>query len=470
VTYRGPTILEALADPNLLGCLPTFHDLSGWRRWLVFLGAMYGLPLDAEGVEIFRQHTGRSSYAPPPGGWPEVVCIVGRQAGKSRIASTVAAYEAAIVGGTPGEFALVIAQDHRGAMRTLLRYAREPFEAVPLLREEIAGETADSLMLTTGITIASYPCRPQAVRGLRARFAAVDELAFFVSSEGRAVDLEMLRAVRPALATTRGRLLILSSPYGQSGALWDLHRRHFGRDDSPVLVWQASAADMNPTLPADYLERMREEDPEAYQSEVLGEFRAGLASLFDSEALDRVVMPGRRELGRVDDVHYQAFVDPSGGRSDAFTLAIGHLESRRAIVDAVRAWPAPCNPTAAVAEAKLALQAYGVGTVTGDRFAGEWPREAFRSHGISYLVAEQPKSDLYLELLAAVNSERVELLDLPPLLRELRGLERRRGSSGRDRVDHRPGSHDDVANAVAGLVVRLVGRPEVNLADYGWFC
>jgi hypothetical protein len=50
-----------------------------------------------------------------------------------------------------------------------------------------------------------------------------------------------------------------------------------------------------------------------------------------------------------------------------------------------------------------------------------------------------------LEMMSAINSGVVELLDDPALLRELRGLERRRGSSGRDRVDHRSGSHDDRA-------------------------
>ena len=70
------------------------------------------------------------------------------------------------------------------------------------------------------------------------------------------------------------------------------------------------------------------------------------------------------------------------------------------------------------------------------------------------------KSELYLEVLAAVNSARVELPDHPALLRELRGLERRRGSSGRDSVDHAQGSHDDHANALAG-VVDLLGAERV---------
>jgi len=101
---------------------------------------------------------------------------------------------------------------------------------------------------------------------------------------------------------------------------------------------------------------------------------------------------------------------------------------------------------------------YGVRAVTGDRYAGEWPREQFRARGVSYEVAAKDRSQLYLDLLPAVNAGTVELPDVPDLLREMRGLERRRGPSGRDRVDHRPGSHDDLANAAAGVVSLLAGR------------
>src|SRR5206468_9782471 len=83
--------------------------------------------------------------------------------------------------------------------------------------------------------------------------------------------------------------------------------------------------------------------------------------------------------------------------------------------------------------------------------------EGFRAHGISYRQSERDRSTLYLDLLPAVNAERVVLLDDAELLRELRGLERRRGTSGRDRVDHRPGAHDDRANAAAGALVLTLG-------------
>ena len=41
---------------------------------------------------------------------------------------------------------------------------------------------------------------------------------------------------------------------------------------------------------------------------------------------------------------------------------------------------------------------------------------------------------------------------------DINNLERRRGTAGRDRVDHRPGSHDDRANAAAGALALAAAR------------
>ena len=450
------TIVDALRDHRVFGGLPAFRDLSTWSPWLVFLKALYGLPLTAGEEEVFRRRTGRCRYVPPAGGWREVACIVGRQSGKTRICSTIAAYEA--ISATPDAdgtdlYALMLAQDQRAALRTLFSYARAPFGLVPVLEQSVVAQTIDTLQLNNGVTLAAYPCRPAAVRGVRARVVVADELAFFRSSENLPVDVEMLRAVRPTLATTGGRLIILSSPYGQAGALWDLHRTHFGKDDSPVLVWQASAPEMNPTLPADYLARMAQDDPEAYRSEVLGEFRAGVATFLDPDAIAACVPEDVRERRPVAGVTYQAFADPSGGRQDAFTVAVAHRDGERIILDCVRAWRPPFNPSGVVAEAAELLRTYLVREVTGDRFSGEWVAEAFRECGITYTVADGDRSAIYLELLPLVNASRAVLLNVPDLLRELHGLERRRGPSGRDRVDHRRGSHDDLANSAAGALV-----------------
>jgi hypothetical protein len=91
----------------------------------------------------------------------------------------------------------------------------------------------------------------------------------------------------------------------------------------------------------------------------------------------------------------------------------------------------------------------------GDKYAGQWVPSAFASHGIQFEQSARAKSDLYLDLLPLINSRSVELLEHPRLASELIGLERRTARSGRDSVDHSPGGHDDVANAVAGLCTGL---------------
>jgi hypothetical protein len=58
----------------------------------------------------------------------------------------------------------------------------------------------------------------------------------------------------------------------------------------------------------------------------------------------------------------------------------------------------------------------------------------------------------------SLNSKRVQLLDNKRLITQLYGLERRTARGGKDSIDHGPGQHDDVANAVAGALVMAAGK------------
>ena len=437
-----------------LGTFDALHPGPSWRAWRAFVAAVEGAPMSDIEHQLFRKHTGRSE--PREGGYPEAVCVVGVQSGKTSVAATLADHAA--LTGQRGTHALMLGQDHRGAMRALLRYAREPFETVPAFSREVVRQTADSIELANGVSLSAYPCRPPAIRGLRACIVVVDELAFFTATDGRPVDQEMLRVARGRVATTGGRIIVLSSPYAQAGALYEMHRKHYGQD-SDTLVWQASAPDMNPTLPADYLQRMERDDPEAYRSEVLGEFRAGVSTFFDPDALSDVIDAGVRERAPQDGVPYVGFADAaSGSGKDAFTLAIAHRDGERAVLDVCRAWRPPFNPSGVIAEAAQVLRDYRCSTVEGDRYAPGFVEEGFRSQDISYRTASRTRSELYLELLPAVNAGSCILLDDTTLIKELRGLERRRGRAGRDTVDHRPGAHDDKSNAAAGALVALGKR------------
>jgi hypothetical protein len=84
------------------------------------------------------------------------------------------------------------------------------------------------------------------------------------------------------------------------------------------------------------------------------------------------------------------------------------------------------------------------------------PRERFAIHGITYDVSTRNTSSIYSEFLPALNGRRIQLLDIPRLIGQLVGLERRVARGGRDSIGHSPGSHDDVANAACGALVQLL--------------
>jgi hypothetical protein len=196
-------------------------------------------------------------------------------------------------------------------------------------------------------------------------------------------------------------------------------------------------------------------DAAAASAEYGAEFRTDVAGFLTDDLLERstVQLPERPPLNAVQ---YFAFCDPSGGLSDSFALAIAHYEREKAALDFLREIPAPFSPEAAVASLAEDLRRYKITEVTGDHFAGEWPREQFAKRRIEYITSELSCSEIYLEFLPALSAGSVELLAHPRLRQQFLGLERRTSRVGRDLIDHSPGAHDDLCNATAGALVRVL--------------
>jgi hypothetical protein len=234
-------------------------------------------------------------------------------------------------------------------------------------------------------------------------------------------------------------------------------------------VWQADTRTMNPTVPQRIIDEATETDPDRARAEYGAQFRTDIAAFVDRAVVEACIEPGCYELPyRGAGMRYVAFVDPSGGSSDSMTLAIGHVEGKTVVIDAIREAPAPFSLDAVVREHAALLKHYRVRTVVGDRYAGEWPRKKFREHGIRYDLAELTRSELYLAALAQLNSRTVRLLDNKRLVTQLCNLERRTSRLGRDTIDHPDGSHDDVANAVAGVIALALdrGTPAVLVPNF----
>jgi hypothetical protein len=247
--------------------------------------------------------------------------------------------------------------------------------------------------------------------------------------------------------------------------MYEASQKHFGKDDSPVLFWKATTLQMNPSLDPKIVSDAYERDPIAARSEYDAEFRSDCETCFSQESVNACVIKGRLELSREKEVSYYGFVDPSGGSSDSMTLAIAHKNSTgRATLDLLREVKPPFSPERVVREFAQALSSYGLSTVTGDNYAGSWPKERFSVYGISYQPSKKTRSEIYLDLLPLLNSKRSELLDNQRLISQLTQLERHASRSGTETIDHAPGGHDDLANAAAGSLVMAAA----SSSNSGW--
>lgn len=455
-----PAADPAPADPALLLELAdALLPAASWATWKLALRDIFGLPIAAAEQAVVNDLTGRSGprTAPPA---REVWIVCGRRAGKSQIAALVAVYLACFkqYPKARGErlVGMLLAADRRQA-RVLKSYIAGLLHAVPRLEALIVKETAEEIELSNGLTIETHTSSYKSTRGYSSAFVIGDEVAFWPDDGASESAAAVLTAVRPGLATTRGLLVCITTPYARSGIVWDTYRAHYGRADSPVYVLQAPTATMNPSLDAEIVRAAYGADPEAATAEFGGCFRSDLSNLFDAEVLRACVAEGRRELPPQPGAAYSAFVDSSGGSDEAFAVGIAHRTFEgKAIIDCLREWPSPFDPLKVVAEAAALVKRYRVQTVTGDRYSAEWIVSAFREHGVTYQPSERTKSELFIETVALVNSKQCELLDHPRLLAQLQGLQRRTTRSGKDSVDHRPHQRDDLANACAGALVLAV--------------
>jgi hypothetical protein len=465
------TILRAIRDPKLFK--PWFKDPNSWVAWFAFLRALFALPMAEEDLAVYRQCTGR--IEPPAAPSTEAWLICGRRAGKSFVLALCAVFLATFHEYrrylTRGERAtvMVIARDRRQT-RIILGYVRALLTGIPMLRQMIAHETAEGFDLDNGVTIEVHVASFRGVRGYAIVAALCDELAFWPTDDAADPDYAVIDALRPGMAQfPNAMLLCASSPYARRGALHDAYKRHFGKDGDPVLVWKAPTRVMNPTVSQSVVDAAMGRDASDAAAEWMAEFRADIETFVPIEVVEQCVGDYVERLP-LQQHEYHAFCDPSGGSSDSFTLAISHKEGERVVIDCIREVKPPFSPEATINDFTVLLKSYRVDKVTGDKYAGEFPRELFRRRGITYVLCNKPKSDLYRDLLPGLNSGRIVLPRSERLINQLVGLERRTTRAGKDSIDHAPGAHDDIANAVAGAFDVIAARrpiPRLGIGNYG---
>jgi len=387
-------IIEAWESEELFR--PAFEPIENWNAWRVPLKLMDGVPLSSkEEIKHFEKCT-RRKYVKGldfDEGW----FICARRTGKSRIASVLAVHSA-LFGEwqkhlAPGEYAhiYIIAVDRRQA-RGVLEYCRGLLSYFPdVIEQELSWE----IILKTRVIISVQTASFKTSRGRSVAMLIMDEVAFLQDENSANPANEILTAVLPSLLEG-GKVIGLSSPFGKFGLLYELYKQHFGKSGSDVLIWQADAKTMRPNYSKERLDRMKKRDPVAFKSEYLAQFRDDLETYLSELDIEAVTAKGRLMIPPVSGNRYFCFVDPSGGKNDSFTFAVGHVEGNKAIVDRMQEYRAPFNPSEVVSQICPIIKTYKIYEVVGDRFAGNWCSGSFEENGIRYKVSKLSKDEIFL--------------------------------------------------------------------------
>jgi hypothetical protein len=194
---------------------------------------------------------------------PRVLLNISRQAGKSSMSGVLAVHKALT---TPGALVLILAPSERQAKETFTK-------AASLYKHDIPADSYRKLgmQLRNGSRIEALPGSERTVRG----YSGVDLL---ILDEAARVEDALYHAVRPMLAVSGGRLVMMSTPFGKRGVFFETWERGEGWERYLV-----PATDC-PRIPAEFLEEERRSLPAwVFEQEYMCQFADSEAAVFTDE-------------------------------------------------------------------------------------------------------------------------------------------------------------------------------------------
>ena len=496
---------EVIADPQLMGGI--------WAKNLslpqqVALKAFYGLPLEGRELDIWAIFNDQVTYDElgyplstqpltyTPREYDQLVGILGRRSGKSSAITAFAALYEILFGGhlayvKPGQDVVVpyIAQDLPTAKANMIFIALMANDA-PLLKKQILTASRDRIDFKNGIVITPEPPAIKTGRGIAVPLVIMDEVGFWYrTAEAANPDYEVQRAVSFAQSQfPRAKQFIISTPYTEEGLLYEYWKagtsgRHVEPEDrleyEDALVIQSSTAAMeNPVITRKKLQKLKNEDPDAFIRESLCRFVSAISGFFSLELVDRATKGHGKERTRTQNEAeglrplYVAAMDPAF-RHDSFAFSIFHTDTEGNVIqDVLKTWTPDSkrgerlDPASIIAEIAHLTKEWNISVVYSDQYQLESLQQLALQHNFAIMGNDftgKSKAKMYGSLLNLMRTGKVQLLDLPVIHSQLSQLQKKMNALGNVQIAAPQGRHDDVASVIAlGTSVALLHMPTIE--------
>jgi hypothetical protein len=210
----------------------------------------------------------------------QIILNCSRQAGKSTISAILAMHTAVY---TPGALVLLIAKTLTQSKELFLKM-KLPMMQLEEVPAEIEAESAIKIELDNHSRIIALPGKQENIRG----FSAVNLL---LVDEASQVPDQLYYAVRPMLAVSGGRIVLLSSPFGKRGFFYEAWA--YGG-----AVWHREAipATQIPRISPEFLEEERRALGPWFDQEYMTKFVDNQFQLYATEDIEAAVKPDVRPL------------------------------------------------------------------------------------------------------------------------------------------------------------------------------
>lgn len=430
------------------------------------------------------------------GDYSTAIWALGRRSGKTLMAAVSATYAACMLAEQykqflrPGErFYIVSVANTLDQARIALQGVKDLMNGSIILKQLIVNETADTLELSNGAVFKAMPASSRGGRGMACPFIIFDEIGHAINTEtGNAAGGSLYQSLSPATAQfgKLGRVLMLSSPWLQSGIFWDLFKQGNSGNFPHMRVRQEPSWEMNPTLSSDFLSQEKARDPELFDVEYGANFSQSLSSLVAGDLIESAVNEYRSALPPQNQYRgrYYLSLDPAKGNRDKYTACIVHYEKQKLVVDKwhefkptfgegkkqqvniseVEAWILEQHSLYSFAE--VVLDQYNSAS-TIQRLTGR-----LNIHELTWTSSS--KTEAYSGLRDLFNSGKIELYPHPVANQQLRSLSVIYRSSGQWSVTGGSGvGVDDYPSALAGAAMiakgtKVMTQVASNLTNFGY--
>jgi hypothetical protein len=226
---------------------------------------------------------------------PRILLNCGRQTGKSTIAAIIALQNALT---NPGSVSLLVSPGLRSSSELFKKVMGMWKSLGKPIESEI--ETQLTLTLQNGSRVVALPGSDSNIRGFTADLIIEEEAA-------RTSDA-LHEAVRPMLAVTSGRLILLSTPSGKRGHFW-----HAWEKEDDWLKFEVPASSCH-RIPKSFLDSERLRGERYFLQEFCCSFQDNEASVWSRVVLDRACNGDFEELSfdGIDDDDEDQNVDDTG--------------------------------------------------------------------------------------------------------------------------------------------------------------